>query len=82
MEDISVEVRIGVQHAHRELMLESNQTSDDIQELVSRALDGQESVLVLVDDRGRRVVVPADKLAFVEIGEESARRVGFGAGST
>lgn len=82
MEDISVEVRIGVQHAHRELMLESNQTSDDIQELVSRALDGQESVLVLVDDRGRRVVVPADKLAFVEIGEESARRVGFGAGSS
>ncbi|HEX2177698.1 MAG TPA: DUF3107 domain-containing protein [Nocardioidaceae bacterium] len=77
-----MEVRIGVQHAHRELMLESNQTSDDIQELVSRALDGQESVLVLVDDRGRRVVVPADKLAFVEIGEESARRVGFGAGSS
>jgi Protein of unknown function (DUF3107) len=76
-----VEVRIGVQHAHRELMLESNQTSDDIQELVSQALSGQEPVLVLVDDRGRRVVVPSDKLAFVEIGEESARRVGFGAGS-
>jgi hypothetical protein len=76
-----VEVRIGVQHAHRELMLESTQSSDDIQETVSKALSGQERLLVLVDERGRRVVVPADKLAFVEIGEESARRVGFGQSS-
>ncbi len=76
-----MEVRIGVQHAHRELMLESTQSSDEVQELVSRALNGQDQLLVLVDDRGRRIVVPADKLAFVEIGEESARRVGFGAAS-
>ena len=76
-----MEVRIGVQHAHRELMLESAQSSDGVQELVSKALSGEETVLVLVDERGRRVVVPADRLAFVEIGEESARRVGFGAAS-
>ena len=76
-----MEVRIGVQHAHRELMLESTQSSDEVQELVSRALNGQDQLLVLVDDRGRRIVVPADKLAFVEIGEESARRVGFGTAS-
>jgi hypothetical protein len=76
-----VEVRIGVQHAHRELMVESNQSSDEVQQLVSRALSGEDPVLVLVDERGRRVVVPAEKLAFVEIGEESARRVGFGAAS-
>lgn len=76
-----MEVRIGVQHAHRELMLESSQSSDEVQELVSRALTGEDDVLVLLDERGRRVVVPADKLAFVEIGEESARRVGFGAAS-
>ena len=81
MEGPSVEVRIGVQHAHRELMLESSQSSDEVQELVSKALSGEDTVLVLVDERGRRVVVPADRLAFVEIGEESARRVGFGAAS-
>ena len=76
-----MEVRIGVQHAHRELMVESNQSSDEVQQLVSRALSGEDPVLVLVDERGRRIVVPAEKLAFVEIGEESARRVGFGAAS-
>jgi hypothetical protein len=80
MEDVSVEIRIGVQHAPRELMLESAQSGDEVQETVSKALTGDERLLVLVDDRGRRVVVPVDKLAFVEIGEESARRVGFGAG--
>jgi hypothetical protein len=74
-----VEIRIGVQHAPRELMLESTQSGDEVQETVSKALTGDERLLVLVDDRGRRVVVPVDKLAFVEIGEESARRVGFGA---
>jgi hypothetical protein len=76
-----VEVRIGVQHAHRELMLESSQSSDEIQQIVSKALSGEEPVLVLVDERGRKVVVPAEKLAFVEIGEESGRKVGFGAAS-
>jgi hypothetical protein len=76
-----VEVRIGVQHAHRELMIESSQSSDEVQQLVARALSGEDPLLVLVDERGRRVVVPAEKLAFVEIGEESARRVGFGAAS-
>ena len=76
-----MEVRIGVQHAHRELMLESEQSSDEVQQLVAKAMSGEESLLVLVDERGRRVVVPSDKLAFVEIGEESSRRVGFGAGS-
>lgn len=76
-----MEVRIGVQHAHRELMLESEQSSDEVQQLVAKAMSGEESLLVLVDERGRRIVVPSDKLAFVEIGEESARRVGFGAAS-
>jgi Protein of unknown function (DUF3107) len=75
-----VEVRIGVQQA-RELTLESAQSSDEVQEAVSQALTGQERLLVLDDERGRRVVVPADKLAFVEIGEESARKVGFGQAS-
>lgn len=76
-----MEVRIGVQHAPRELLLESSQSSDEIQQAVSKALSGEEPVLVLEDERGRKVVVPAEKVAFVEIGEESARRVGFGAAS-
>ncbi|MGH3354499.1 MAG: DUF3107 domain-containing protein [Nocardioidaceae bacterium] len=76
-----MEVRIGVQHANRELTLESAEKSEVVQERVAKAVAGEEPLLVLVDEKGRRVVVPAEKLAYVEIGEESARRVGFGAAS-
>ncbi|MDP9445299.1 MAG: DUF3107 domain-containing protein [Actinomycetota bacterium] len=74
-----MEVRIGVQHANRELVLESPQSSEEVQAAVTKAVEGDAPLLVLVDDKGRRVVVPTDKLAYVEIGEEASRRVGFGA---
>jgi len=74
-----VEVRIGVQHATRELVIESAQTTHAITDAVSAALAGKTEVLSLEDERGRRVVVPATKLAYVEIGEPESRRVGFGA---
>ena len=41
-------------------------------------MTGDAAVLTLTDERGRQVVVPSDKLAYVEIGEPESRRVGFG----
>jgi hypothetical protein len=74
-----VEVKIGVQHANRELVLESEQTPEEVQELVAAALTGKSGLLELTDEKGRKVLVPADRLAYVEIGEVSTRKVGFGA---
>ncbi|HEX6936437.1 MAG TPA: DUF3107 domain-containing protein [Actinomycetes bacterium] len=74
-----MEVRIGVQHATRELVIESPETTEAITAAVSAALTGDSKILSLDDERGRRVVIPAEKLAYVEIGEPSTRRVGFGA---
>ena len=74
-----MEVKIGVQYAARELVLESAQSPDDVARAVSDALRADLGVLTLVDDKGRRVLVPADKLAYVEIAENEQRRVGFGA---
>ncbi len=75
-----MEVKIGVQNAARELILESAQTPDEVTEAVSTALSAKGGgTLILADERGRRVVVPVDKLAYVEIGEPVERRVGFGA---
>ena len=45
---------------------------------VTAAVTGEVTVLALTDERGRQVVVPSDKLAYVEIGEPESRRVGFG----
>jgi hypothetical protein len=74
-----VEVKIGVQYAARELVLESAQSPDEVVKAVADALKADLGVLTLVDDKGRRVLVPADKLAYVEIAESEQRRVGFGA---
>jgi hypothetical protein len=74
-----VEVKIGVQHASRELVLESEQSPEDVARAVAEAVSGKGGLLTLVDEKGRRVLIPADRLAYVEIGEESSRRVGFGA---
>lgn len=74
-----MEVKIGVQYASRELVLESAQSADEVAAAVNEALRADIGVLTLVDERGRRVLVPADKLAYVEIAENEQRRVGFGA---
>jgi hypothetical protein len=74
-----VEVRIGVKGAPRELSLESAQSADEIQAIVDSALKDGTPTVTLVDEKGRRVVVASDKLAYVEIAESDTRRVGFGA---
>lgn len=74
-----MEVKIGVQNVGRELVLESNQTPDQVAEAVAAALAADNGLLSLIDEKGRRVVVPAAKLAYVEIAEAESRRVGFGA---
>lgn len=75
-----MEVRIGVQHSPRELTLESNQSQDEVEAAVTKALGAADGLLTLVDDKGRKVIVPAARLAYVEIGESESRRVGFIAG--
>ena len=71
-----MEVKIGVQHANRELVLESSDSRDDVMAAVQKALDDG-GMLELLDSKGRTVVVPSDRLAYVEIGEEGPRRAGF-----
>ena len=73
-----MEVRIGVHHATRELVVESTETAEAVLQAVQTAVTGGSGVLTLTDERGRQVIVPADKVAYVEIGQPEARRVGFG----
>ncbi|MFD0416206.1 DUF3107 domain-containing protein [Streptomyces sp. NPDC127108] len=74
-----MEVKIGVQHAPREIVLESGQSVEEVESAVSDALSGKAQLLTLADDKGRKILVPADRLAYVEIGEPTVRKVGFGA---
>lgn len=72
-----MEVRIGIQHATRELVLESAEKPEAVAKKVSEAIKN-DGMLDLIDEKGHRVVVPAAKLAYVEIAAAEVRRVGFG----
>ena len=72
-----MEVKIGVQHANRELVIDSGQSSDEVESIVAQVLAGDERLLVLADSKGRKVIVPTDKLAYVEVGSPAAGQVGF-----
>lgn len=70
------EVRIGISDSNQELNFETSSDVATVQELVSAALD-KGTTLVLTDARGRQVIVAANKISFVEVGESAKSRVGF-----
>lgn len=72
-----MEITIGVRDLPREIMLESDQTADEVAATIAAALDGKPA-LELVDDHGRRIIVPTAAIGYVEIGAETRARVGFG----
>jgi hypothetical protein len=72
-----VEVKIGIVESPRELVVSSDQTPDEVQKLVDASLNGGDPLLKLVDEKGRRFLVRADQIAYVEIAP-AERRVGFG----
>jgi hypothetical protein len=72
-----VEVKIGVQYAARELVIESAQTPTEVEKIVTDAIESDSGMLALQDEKGRRIIVPVSKVAYVEIAEASPRAVGF-----
>ncbi|GFG72853.1 DUF3107 domain-containing protein [Mycobacterium botniense] len=75
-----MEVKIGITDSPRELVFTSSQSPGEVEELITAALREDSRVLSLSDERGRRFLVLASKIAYVEIGVADARRVGFGVG--
>ena len=74
-----MEVKIGIQSVPRELVVETGTPAEEIERDLSAALkDGEHSVFALSVAKGGKVLVPADKIAYVEFGDPEARRVGFG----
>jgi hypothetical protein len=75
-----VEVRIGIQSVARELIVETDTPAADIERELSAALDSgdERSVFALKVQKGGKVLIPADKIAYLEFIGPEARRVGFG----
>jgi len=75
-----VDVKVGIQQTGRELVVDADLSQADVEKAVTEALSADTGVLTLVDRRGRKIIVPVAKLAYVEIDESDVRRVGFTAG--
>jgi len=74
-----MEVKIGIQSVPRELVIETDTPADEIESQLASALSGDDHSLFALDmSKGGKILVPADKIAYVEFGAPEARRVGFG----
>lgn len=72
-----MEIRIGIVNAPRELSFESTQTAAEVEGAVSEALSSSAATLELRDEHGSLFIVPTAGIAYVQIGSEESRRVGF-----
>ena len=72
-----VEIRIGIANTGRELNFETNESAADVKKSVAAALDSGATHLTLGDNKGNNYIVPTASLAYIELGTEESRRVGF-----
>jgi hypothetical protein len=71
-----VEVKIGVQYAQRELVVETDEAAETVEKLLSDAI-ASGGVFSLTDSKGRKIFVPAEKIAYIELGTGTVGHVGF-----
>ena len=72
-----MDIKIGVTDSGRELVVTSSSHPDEIEALVNQSLKNPNGTLVLVDDKGRRVIVPSARISYIDIAPADNRRVGF-----
>jgi hypothetical protein len=72
-----VEVKIGIQQAAREIVVDTDEAADAVEKKVADAIGSEGGVVALTDTKGRKVLVPAAKIAYVEIGGGVSGQVGF-----
>lgn len=69
-----MEVRIGIKHSPRELSFETDASADEIRTLLES--DG-DNLVALNDSKGRQFLVNREAISYVELGSDTARKVGF-----
>ncbi len=72
-----MDIRIGITNSPRELSFETDQSAAEIETIIATALEGNAKFIKLVDDKNRVYLVASDTFAYIELGSESSRRVGF-----
>lgn len=71
-----MEVKIGIQSVPRELIVETDMSSEQVESALAKALEAN-GTLALTTHKEGRLLIPADKVAYLELGSTESRRVGF-----
>ncbi|GGC66541.1 DUF3107 domain-containing protein [Hoyosella rhizosphaerae] len=75
-----MEVKIGIADSSRELVVNSTQSVDEVEKQARSAFEeGGNSTFELVDEKGRKFLIQANKITYIEIGPADFRKVGFAA---
>lgn len=72
-----MEIRIGIKHAPRELAFDTDTSADEVRGLVESAIAEDKALLALSDTKGRQYFIDTDSIAYIEVGGDGSRRVGF-----
>lgn len=72
-----MDIRIGIANTSREISFESSQSASEIEKVVQSALDSGATFMRLTDDKGKIFIVPMASFAYIEVGSEESRRIGF-----
>ena len=72
-----MEVKIGIQSIPRELVLDTSSSPDELERSLLTALTNG-GMFVVRDDKGGKVLIPAEKIGYVELNGAEERRIGFG----
>ncbi len=70
------EVKIGISDSTHEINIECASTQSEVIAKVNEAIKSS-AVLSLSDTKGRELLVPSNKISYVEVGESTDRKVGF-----
>lgn len=72
-----MEVKVGIQNIGREVTVETKASAQAVEQALADALAGS-GLFTLTDEKGRKVLIPVAGVAYVDLGAEHARPVGFG----
>lgn len=73
-----MEIKIGVKQTQREITFDTDEDANTLAERIEEKVQS-DGLLTFTDTKGRQVFVPAGSLGYIELGSETARRVGFSA---
>ncbi len=73
-----MDIKIGIENINRELSVETDLKREQVKDALDAAFAQESGLLTLTDTKGGQVIVPVSKIAYVQLGQEHARQVGFG----